>query len=30
MIYAVDSDGKMITEPVTLTPGQDGILQFPD
>lgn len=28
-IYAVDSDGKMITEPVTLTPDQDGALQHP-
>lgn len=26
-IYAVDSDGKMITEPMTLTPDQDGVLQ---
>ncbi|WP_313339816.1 peptidoglycan recognition protein family protein [Lacrimispora sp.] len=29
LIYAVDSDGKMITEPVTLTPDQDGALQWP-
>ena len=28
-IYAVDSDGRMITEPVTLTPDQDGALQYP-
>lgn len=28
-IYAVDVDGKMITEPVTLTPDQDGTLQYP-
>lgn len=28
-IYAVDKDGKMITEPVTLTPDQDGALQYP-
>jgi hypothetical protein len=28
-IYAVDSDGKMITEPVTLKPDQDGALQYP-
>jgi hypothetical protein len=27
-IYAVDKDGKMITEPVTLIPGQDGALQM--
>lgn len=27
-IYAVDRDGKMITEPVTLTPDQDGALQY--
>ena len=26
-IYAVDADGKMITEPVKLTPDQDGALQ---
>lgn len=29
-IYAVDADGKMITEPVTLTPDQDGALQYPE
>jgi glucan-binding YG repeat protein len=29
-IYAVDSDGKMITEPVTLTPNQDGVLRLPN
>uniref|UniRef100_UPI003260FA25 hypothetical protein n=1 Tax=Clostridium sp. NkU-1 TaxID=1095009 RepID=UPI003260FA25 len=28
-IYAVDVNGKMITEPVTLTPDQDGALQYP-
>ena len=28
-IYAVDKDGKMITEPVMLTPDQDGALQWP-
>ncbi len=28
-IYAVDSNGKMITEPVTLMPDQDGALQYP-
>lgn len=28
-IYAVDVDGKMITEPVKLTPDQDGALQYP-
>ena len=28
-IYAVDKDGKMITGPVTLTPDQDGALQWP-
>ena len=28
-IYAVDADGKMITEPVTFTPDQDGALQWP-
>ena len=28
-IYAVDADGKMITEPITLTPDQDGALQYP-
>ncbi|WP_394523650.1 M15 family metallopeptidase [Lacrimispora sp. JR3] len=28
-IYAVDADGKMITKPVTLTPDQDGALQWP-
>jgi len=28
-IYAVDADGKMITEPVKLTPDQDGALQYP-
>lgn len=27
-IYAVDADGKMITEPVKLTPDQDGALQY--
>ncbi len=29
LIYAVDSDGKMITEPVTLKPDQNGALQWP-
>jgi len=29
-IYAVDVDGKMITEPVTLAPDQDGALQYPE
>lgn len=28
-IYAVDADGKMITKPVTLTPSNDGALQYP-
>ena len=28
-IYAVDADGKMITEAVKLTPDQDGALQYP-
>jgi hypothetical protein len=28
-IYAVDKDGKMITEPVILTPDQDGALKWP-
>ncbi|RFZ76770.1 hypothetical protein DS742_22000 [Lacrimispora amygdalina] len=28
-IYAVDADGKMITEPVKLTPDRDGALQYP-
>lgn len=28
-IYAVDADGKMITETVMLTPDQDGALQYP-
>ncbi len=28
-IYAIDADGKMITEPVTLTPNHDGALQYP-
>lgn len=27
-VYVVDSDGKMITEPVTLTPDQDGALVY--
>lgn len=27
-IYAVDADGKLITEPVKLTPDQDGALQY--
>lgn len=29
-IYAVDKDGKMVTEPVTLTPDQDGALRYPE
>ena len=29
-IYAVDTNGKMVTEPVTLAPDQDGALQYPD
>lgn len=28
-IYAVDSEGKMITEPVTLKPDKAGALQYP-
>ncbi|MFR3729192.1 N-acetylmuramoyl-L-alanine amidase [Lacrimispora sp.] len=28
-IYAVDKDGKMVTEPVMLTPDDDGALQWP-
>ncbi|PPK79837.1 putative cell wall binding repeat protein [Lacrimispora xylanisolvens] len=28
-IYAMDADGKMITEPVRLTPDKDGALQYP-
>ncbi|MTK08470.1 MAG: hypothetical protein F8N38_15470 [Hungatella sp.] len=28
-IYAVNADGKMMTEPVTLTPDQNGALQYP-
>lgn len=28
-IYAVDADGKMITEPLMLTPDQDGVLWYP-
>jgi glucan-binding YG repeat protein len=27
-IYALDTDGKMITEPVKLTPDQAGALQY--
>lgn len=27
-IYAVDAGGKMVTEPVILTPGQDGVLRY--
>ena len=27
-VYAVDADGKMITEPVTITPDQDGALIY--
>lgn len=29
MSYNFDKAGKMITEPVTLTPDQDGALQYP-
>ena len=28
-IYAVDAEGRVITEPVKLTPDQDGALQYP-
>ena len=28
-MYIMDEDGKMLTEPVTLTPDQDGALQWP-
>lgn len=28
-IYCLDQDGKMVVEPVTLTPDQDGALQYP-
>ncbi|MDR2022932.1 MAG: N-acetylmuramoyl-L-alanine amidase [Hungatella sp.] len=28
-VYCLDSKGKMIVEPVTLTPDQDGALQYP-
>lgn len=27
--YIMDEDGKMLTEPVTLTPDKDGALQYP-
>jgi phage terminase large subunit len=27
--YYLDQDDKMATEPVTLTPDQDGALQYP-
>ena len=27
--YIMDDDGRMLTEPVTLTPDQDGALQWP-
>ncbi|HBD00443.1 MAG TPA: cell wall-binding protein, partial [Lachnoclostridium sp.] len=27
--YYLDKDGKMATEPVILTPGHDGALQYP-
>ena len=27
--YIMDTEGRMITEPVTLTPDQDGALQWP-
>jgi glucan-binding YG repeat protein len=28
-VYCLDGEGKMTTEPVTLTPDQDGALQYP-
>ena len=28
-IYAVDAEGRVITEPVNLVPDQDGALQYP-
>ncbi len=28
-VYCLDSEGKMVVEPVMLTPGQDGALQYP-
>ncbi|WP_349946889.1 hypothetical protein ABFV83_00560 [Lacrimispora sp. BS-2] len=28
-VYCQDSEGKMIVEPVTLTPDQDGALRYP-
>ena len=28
-IYAVDADGKMVTESLILMPDQDGALQYP-
>ena len=27
--YIMDAEGRMITDPVTLTPDQDGALQYP-
>ena len=27
--YVLDDEGRMITEPVTLTPDQDGAMQYP-
>ena len=27
--YYLDQDGRMATDPVTLTPDQDGALQYP-
>ena len=27
--YYLDKDGRMATEPVVLTPDQDGALQYP-
>jgi hypothetical protein len=27
-VFAIDSDGKMVTEPVTLTPDQNGVLKY--
>ena len=28
--YCLDDTGRMVTEPVTLTPDQDGALQYPE
>ena len=27
--YVLDDEGRMITEPVTLTPDKDGALRYP-